>query len=261
MKHVYIGTSGWSYKSWQANFYPSEVAARDHLRFYATQFPTVEINLTFYRLPTLSMVKTWGDTVPKGFVFAVKGSRFITHMKKLTNLDGALKKYFGRLTPLKQKLGVILWQLPPFLKFDLGRLETFFKLLPQSCEHAVEFRHPSWMEPATFDLLRKFRIAHVSVSSQRMPVNLTVTSQITYIRFHGLNGGAAHDYTRSELEPWADHIQEQAKCGRKVFAYFNNDANERAPANAKLLMQMIGMEPRPPVAYIAHGQSSLLSAQ
>jgi uncharacterized protein YecE (DUF72 family) len=242
VNHVYIGTSGWSYKSWQANFYPCDVPVRDHFRFYVTQFPTVEINLTFYRLPTLQMVKRWADTAPAGFIFALKGSRFITHIKKLANLDGALEKYFSRLTPLKQKVGVVLWQLPPFLKLDLERLEAFLKLLPRSCEHAVEFRDPSWMEPETFDLLRRFRIAHASVSSQKMPMNLTVTSRTVYIRFHGLTAGAAHNYTRRELEPWADHIQEQAKLGKKVFAYFNNDANERAPANAKLLMEMIGPE-------------------
>src|SRR5438105_1023716 len=123
MKHVYIGTSGWSYKGWEKTFYPKETAVAEHFQFYATQFATVEINLTFYRLPTPRMVKGWRDKAPQGFVFALKGSRFITHMKKLRNLDGALKKYFDRIRALKPKIGVILWQLPPFLKHDLGRLE------------------------------------------------------------------------------------------------------------------------------------------
>jgi uncharacterized protein YecE (DUF72 family) len=242
VKNVLIGTSGWSYKSWQAHFYPRHVPAAGHLRFYATQFPTVEINFTFYRLPTTKMVEGWKAAAPKGFVFAVKGSRFITHMKKLANLDGALKKYFDRLAPLKRKIGVVLWQLPPFLKLDAHRLERFLKLLPESYQHAIEFRHPSWLAPTTFELLRQCGIAHVSVSSRAMPMNLTVTSRIVYIRFHGLAGGAAHDYTRSELKPWADHIRQQGQSGKKVFAYFNNDANERAPENAKLLMSMIGEE-------------------
>jgi uncharacterized protein YecE (DUF72 family) len=239
VKNVLIGTSGWSYKSWQAHFYPPHVPANQHLRFYVTQFPTVEINLTFYRLPTTKMAEGWRAAAPKGFVFAVKGSRFITHMKKLANLDGGLKKYFDRLTPLKQKIGVVLWQLPPFLKLDPQRLERFLKRLPESYEHAIEFRHPSWQESTTFQLLQHYHIAHVAVSSQAMPMNLSVTSRIVYIRFHGLAGGAAHDYIRSELKPWADHICQQAKSGKKVFAYFNNDANERAPANAKLLMSMV----------------------
>ena len=242
VKNVLIGTSGWSYKSWQAHFYPPHVPAAEHLRFYVSQFPTVEINLTFYRLPTTRMVEGWRAAAPKGFVFAVKGSRFITHMKKLANLDGGLKRYFDRLTPLKQKIGVVLWQLPPFLKLDLQRLEGFLKLLPESYEHAIEFRHPSWLESRTFHLLQHYGIAHVSVSSRAMPVNLTVTSHIVYIRFHGLAGGAAHDYTRTELKPWVDHTRQQAKSAKKVFAYFNNDANERAPANAKLLMSMVSEE-------------------
>jgi uncharacterized protein YecE (DUF72 family) len=161
-------------------------------------------------------------------------------MKKLANLDGALKKYFDRLRPLQEKIGVVLWQLPPILKLDLQRLDAFLRLLPVSYEHAVEFRHRSWIRPETFDLLRKHKIAHVSVSSLAMPMDLIVTSRIVYIRFHGLAGGAAHDYTRGELSPWANHIRKQARSGKKVFAYFNNDANERAPANAKLLMKMIG---------------------
>src|ERR1051325_4374347 len=204
MKHVYIGTSGWSYKGWEKTFYPKTIAVSNHFQFYATQFPTVEINLTFYRLPTPKAVVGWRDNSPDGFIYALKGSRFITHMKKLRNLNGALKNYFNRIRPLKKKTGVVLWQLPPFLKQDLERLEAFLRLLPNSHYHAIEFRHSSWMEPETFALLRRYRAAHVSVSSLAMPMNLTVTSGIVYLRFHGLEGGAAHDYTLSELEPWAE---------------------------------------------------------
>jgi uncharacterized protein YecE (DUF72 family) len=240
VKQIYIGTSGWSYKSWENTFYPKDIPKAGHLQFYATQFQTVEINLTFYRLPTFNMVKGWRERAPKGFVYAIKGSRFITHMKKLRNLDGGLRKYFNRVKTLKPKTGVVLWQLPPFLKLDLERLEGFLRRLPKSYQHAVEFRHASWMIPATFALLRKYKAAHVSVSSLGMPMNLTVTSRLVYIRFHGLTGGAAHDYTHEELRPWAEHIREQARLGRKVFAYFNNDANVRAPGNAKMLMRMTG---------------------
>jgi uncharacterized protein YecE (DUF72 family) len=241
-KHAYVGTSGWSYKGWEKTFYPKSVAVARHFQFYATQFATVEINLTFYRLPTPKTVKGWREKAPDGFIYALKGSRFITHMKKLRNLNGALANYFNRIKPLKDKTGVVLWQLPPFLKQDLERLEAFLRLLPSSHFHAIEFRHPSWMEPETFALLRKYRAAHVSVSSLAMPMNLTVTSDIVYLRFHGLEGGAAHDYTLPELEPWAEHIRNQARSGKKVFAYFNNDANVRAPANAKVMMKLVGEE-------------------
>lgn len=238
MGEIYIGTSGWSYKSWERGFYPEDVPVSRHFNFYSTQFPTVEINLTFYRLPSDQMVTGWRAKAPPGFVYAVKGSRFITHMKKLSNLDGALDKFFDRIAPLKKRIGVVLWQLPPFLKKDCARLEKFLKALPGGYEHAVEFRHPSWLDEDIFAVLRRQRAAYVSVSSLAMPMNLTVTSGVVYIRFHGLEGGAAHDYSRKELKPWAEHILHQARLQKTVYVYFNNDANVRAPANAKLLMEM-----------------------
>src|SRR5947199_5087580 len=116
MSEVYIGTSGWSYKGWEKAFYPHDLPKTQQFQFYATQFPTVEINLTFYRLPTAKMVLGWRDKAPEGFVYAIKGSRFITHMKKLANLDGAVQKFFDRIKPMKRRIGVILWQLPPVLR-------------------------------------------------------------------------------------------------------------------------------------------------
>jgi len=240
MSNVYIGTSGWSYKSWDKEFYPKEVPKSRQLEYYVTQFPTVEINNTFYRLPTLNAVRGWRDKAPPGFVYAVKGSRFITHMKKLKKLDGAVEKYFERIKALKKRTGVVLWQLPPFLKKDADRLEQFLKDLPKGYRYAVEFRHPSWLEEQIFSILRKCRAAHASVSSKGMLMNLTVTTDFLYIRFHGLEGGSAHDYTRAELEPWAAHIREHSKEGKRVYAYFNNDVNVRAPENAKMLMEMVG---------------------
>jgi uncharacterized protein YecE (DUF72 family) len=240
MGNVYIGTSGWSYKSWEKAFYPQDIPKTRQFDYYVTQFPTVEINNTFYRLPTLNAVRGWRDKAPPGFIYAVKGSRFITHMKKLTKLDGAVKRYFERIKELKKKTGVVLWQLPPFLKKDANRLERFHEILPKGYRYAVEFRHPSWLDEEIFSILRKYRVAHASVSSLAMPMELTVTTDFLYIRFHGLKGGSAHDYTRAELEPWAAHIREHAKEGKAVNAYFNNDVNVRAPENAKMLMEMVG---------------------
>jgi uncharacterized protein YecE (DUF72 family) len=241
MGPVYIGTSGFVYKGWEKMFYPEDISAKEHLEFYATQFPTVEINVTFYRLPSLKMVKGWRDRVPEGFVFAVKGSRYITHLKRLKNLEGGLNKFIRRIAPLKERLGPILWQLPPNLGKDPNRLDNFLKQAPKTFLHAVEFRHRSWYDgDEAFEILRKHKVAHVSLSSLGMPVNLTVTGEFVYIRFHGLENGAAHDYTRQELELWAQHICEQRDAGRTVYAYFNNDLNVRAPANAKMLMEMIG---------------------
>jgi uncharacterized protein YecE (DUF72 family) len=241
MKRVYIGTSGWVYKEWQKHFYPEDVPAKRQFQFYATQFPTVEINATFYRLPTLKMVKGWRDKAPPGFVFAVKGSRFITHILKISGASKGLKKYFSRLKPMEKRVGPVLWQLPPFMKKNLPRLEKFLKILPRNYCHAVEFRHESWYEGnEVFEILRKYKVVHANLSSLRMPMNLTVTADFVYIRFHGLENGASHDYTRAELEPWAKFISKQARAGRNVYAYFNNDLNVHAPDNAKMLMQMIG---------------------
>ncbi len=240
MGQIYIGTSGWSYKSWDKAFYPEDVPKAGQFDFYATQFPTVEINSTFYRLPTEKMVCGWRDKAPVRFVYAVKGSRFITHMKKLRNLNGALDRFFERIRPLRQRVGVVLWQLPPMLRYDPDRLEGFLRQLPGEYRYAVEFRHSSWLQEDVFTLLNQHKTAHVSVSSLGMPRDLTVTTDIVYIRFHGLSGGAAHDYTRAELEPWAEHVRQHAREGRTVFAFFNNDANVRAPANAMTLMEMTG---------------------
>jgi uncharacterized protein YecE (DUF72 family) len=242
MERAYVGTSGWSYKSWEGTFYPTGLPKTHHFEFFATQFPTVEINLTFYRLPTLKMVRAWRDKAPAGFVYAIKGSRFITHMKKLLDAGDALHEFFRCLEPLRRRIGVILWQLPPFLSKDVPRLERFFKLLPRAYDYAIEFRHVSWLADEVFALLRRYRIAHVSVSSRGMPMDLTVTADLVYIRFHGLENGAAHDYTRIELEPWAEHIQRQLHRGKRAFVYFNNDVNARAPANAKTFKEMIGCE-------------------
>lgn len=248
MNRVYIGTSGWAYKDWQAHFYPPDIPVKEHFQFYATQLPTVEINATFYRLPTLKMVKGWRDKAPSRFVFAVKGSRFITHIKRLKNLGGALNKFFRRIQPMAPRVGPILWQLPPTMKKDLPRLASFLKRLPGGFCHAVEFRHLSWYEnDEVFELLRKYGAAYVSLSSQRMPMNLTVTADFVYIRFHGLENGAAHDYSRQELEPWAKFVHQQSREGRNVYAYFNNDVNVRAPDNAKMLMKLVGTTAVKPV--------------
>jgi uncharacterized protein YecE (DUF72 family) len=240
MQGAFVGTSGWIYKGWAGTFYPPEVKGTAHLGYYASRFNTVEINATFYRLPLPGMVKGWRDRSPERFVFAVKGSRFITQMKKLNVERASIKVFFDRVKLLKEKCGPILWQLPPNFGFNAERLDHFLKIVPKKYRHAVEFRHPSWYESAdTFEILRKHQAAHVSVSSMRMPMNLNVTSDFIYIRFHGLEHGAAHDYTRAELQPWADHCRRCLDNGIAVFAYFNNDWNTRAPGNAEMFREMI----------------------
>jgi uncharacterized protein YecE (DUF72 family) len=238
MEPVYIGTSGWSYKDWGKSFYPEEVPKGHQFEYYVTQFPTVEINNTFYRLPTPKSVEDWLAQAPRKFLYAIKGSRFITHMKKLANLNDGLDNFFNRIEPLKKRTGVVLWQLPHMLKRDASRLNDFLQQLPKGYRYAVEFRHPSWLDDEVFAILQKHRAAHVNLSSGGMPMDLTVTTDLVYIRFHGLAGGAAHDYTCRELEPWAEFIHQHPR--HTVFAYFNNDINARAPRNAQMLMEMVG---------------------
>lgn len=239
--HVLIGTSGWEYKEWAGDFY-RDMKAQDHFCFYTRHFRTVEINATFYRLPGLGAVHAWREKAPKEFVFAIKGGRFITHIKQLNGLQGSVNRFFRRIQPLRTKIGPFLWQLPPNFQKDLPRLNRFLRRLPKDFSHAFEFRHRSWLDSETKSLLRDFNAALVWVSSLKMPEDLSVTADFAYIRFHGLSGGPRHDYTPAELSPWAKQIREQAAAGHQVFAYFNNDLNVRAPKNAKLLIDLCGGE-------------------
>jgi uncharacterized protein YecE (DUF72 family) len=234
---IFIGTSGWEYKEWAGDFY-RDVKAAGHFSFYARNYPTVEINATFYRLPALPAVHAWRERSPKDFVFAVKGSRFITHIKRLNELHGAVNRFFRRIRPLEPKIGPFLWQLPPNFQKDLPRLGAFLRKLPREFPHAFEFRHLSWMDLETKGLLQEHNAALVWVSSMKMPGDFLVTADFAYIRFHGLSGGPRHDYTPEELAPWAKLMREQVAAGRRVYAYFNNDLNVRAPKNAKLLMEL-----------------------
>jgi uncharacterized protein YecE (DUF72 family) len=240
-QRLFIGTSGWVYKEWAGIFYPKDLKKTGELAHYASQFNSVEINATFYRLPLATMVKGWYRRSPKDFIFAIKGSRFITHIKRLKVTKTAIKRFFDCAKLLKEKRGPILWQFPPNFAFkELDRVDEFLAKLPKAYRHAVEFRHPSWYEhEETFTVLKKRKAAHVSLSSMRMPMNLDLTTDFSYIRFHGLAGGPHHDYTRKELEPWADHCRKLLRKKIPVYAYFNNDLNTRAPWNAMLLREMI----------------------
>jgi uncharacterized protein YecE (DUF72 family) len=236
---IHIGTSGWMYKDWHHAFYPAEVPKKKLLCYYAEHFSTVEINATFYRLPTENAVQGWHDKVPENFVFAVKGSRLITHNKRLKNAEDAVAGFIERIRPLAEHLGCILWQLPPSFKKDIEILESFCTLLPRDIRHAIEFRHPSWIDDETMATLRRHNIAVVWISSTAMPMNFAVTADFIYLRFHGLQQGYQHNYTRDELAVWAERLVEQAGQKRPAFVYFNNDGYARAPENAKLLKEMV----------------------
>jgi uncharacterized protein YecE (DUF72 family) len=237
---VYIGTSGWTYKSWANAFYPSGLPAADQLKFYASKFPAVEINRSFYRLPTETAFAGWRRQAPPGFMYAMKGSRAVTHFKRLRPGARSLDLLLDRSRALHEHLGPILWQLPPTLKKDSDRLRGFLQTLDRGFRHAIEFRHPSWLSDDVFELLKEHRVAQVALSSQAMPMRLEITAKFIYVRFHGLAGGAAHDYSDNELRPWAKFLRGSAEEHLPAFVFFNNDANSRAPQNAQRLMQLVG---------------------
>lgn len=240
---IRVGTSGWSYDHWSGGvFYPADVPAAGRLAYYASRFDTVEGDSTFYRLPSERAVAMWRDTVPDDFVFAVKGSRLITHYRRLAGVEEALETFLTRVTLLGDKLAVVLWQLPPNLHADHALLESFLGLLPSGhLRHAVEFRHESWLAEETFALLRAHGVAHVQVSSDAMPRSLVPTADFVYVRFHGTAKyhGA---YTHPALEPWVGFLAEQVRDGRDVYTYFNNDAQGHAPKDATRLIAMLGAE-------------------
>lgn len=240
MGRIKVGTSGWSYDHWVGPFYPSGLGSAHRLEYYAGRLATVEIDATFYRLPSEKVVRAWAAAVPDGFTFAVKGTRFITQFRRLRDTAEPVDAFMERLSLLGDKLEVVLWQLPPSLKRDDDLLDGFLEGLEDSrVRHAVEFRHESWLCPETFEVLRRHGAAQVHVSSDTMPRELTPTADFVYVRFHGT--ATYHgEYVEVALVQWAEFLHEQAAEGRDGYAYFNNDAGAHAPADAARLVGMLG---------------------
>jgi uncharacterized protein YecE (DUF72 family) len=236
---VAVGTSGWSYDDWAKRFFAGVPRSR-WLEHYAGRFPTVEVNATFYRLPSARMIDGWRERTPEDFRFVFKGSRLITHAKRLIDCESAVRVLFERIQPLGKRLRVMLWQLPPDLERDADRLDAFLALLPAPPRHAVEFRHPSWLREDVFAVLRRHAVASVAISGLAMPPNQVLTADFAYVRFHGLRDGFRHDYTRAELGPWVRFLRGVARDGRSAYAFFNNDGLGHAPENALQLMDALG---------------------
>jgi uncharacterized protein YecE (DUF72 family) len=239
---VRIGTSGWVYPHWRERFYPSSLPTRQWLPFYAQHFDTVEVNNSFYRLPKRETFEQWRKETPDNFMFAVKGSRFITHMKKLKDVSEALDRFFGAVDGLGEKLAIVLWQLPPNLRADAERLDAFFRLLPRHCAHAVEFRHLSWWQDETiWKVMERHEIAHCVPIAPPFPKELAriITAPSVYLRFHGWDGLYAGFFPDDELAWWAEQIVNWQKQGLTIFACFNNDVNAYAVVNAKTLKAMV----------------------
>jgi len=228
---IHVGTSGWTYDDWSGPFYPENVRRTEWLSYYAARFDTVEINATFYRIPTQPMIDAWNRRLPTTFHLAVKGPRSITHVRRLKDYQDLLAVFLQRVLKLNA-LEVILWQLPPSLERDLGRLEGFLEALPPKVRHAVEFRHPSWWDEETSAVLRRHAAAQVAVSHPQLPDALRPTADFLYLRFHGLGRQLyRYRYSREELAQWASRLRPHL-AERTLYAYFNNDFDAHAVANA-----------------------------
>jgi uncharacterized protein YecE (DUF72 family) len=239
---VRIGCSGWQYKDWRERFYPKGCAQRKWLEHYAGTFDTVEVNSTFYRLANRDAVARWVEQTPEDFVFALKASRYMTHIKRLAELPESMERYYDRIEPLVEspKLGPIVWQLPPNFKRDDERLRYALGQLPAG-RHCFEFRHETWFVPEVYEMLREFRVALVIGDHPQRPWQAyEMTADWTFVRFHYGARGRRGNYSRTELETWAKRI-EQWRRKTEVFVYFNNDWEGFAIDNGRWLKKRLGV--------------------
>ena len=235
---VRIGCSGWSYQHWKGRFYPGRAPESGWLGLYAETFDTVEVNATFYRLPLRSTVAGWAARTPRTFLFAVKASRYLTHVKRLRDLPAGLARLEERIAPLREadKLGPVLWQLPASFRRDDVRLAETLARLPDG-RHAFEFRHPSWFDDDVYALLREHRAALVVADRDGLPEAPWVdTAGWWYVRLHHGRAGRRGNYSPAELARWAERLR-----GRSgdAYVYFNNDWEGFAPQNAATLRSLV----------------------
>jgi uncharacterized protein YecE (DUF72 family) len=270
---VRIGISGWTYPRWRGTFYPRGLPQRQELRYAAERMNSVEINGSFYSLQRRSSFEGWAASVPEDFVFAVKGGRFITHMKKLSGIETPLANFLASgVLALDQKLGPILWQLPPNLGFNADRMDAFFAQLPRSAgsaaeiaahhdqrvpddraltkavhpryrlRHAIEPRHESFRTPEFYRLLRRYKMALViSDNPGKWPIFTEITTDLMYLRLHGHDQLYVSGYSDHELDEWAAKIRSWTERGCDVYVYFDNDAKVHAPFDAMSLMERLGV--------------------
>jgi uncharacterized protein YecE (DUF72 family) len=235
VRRYWTGTSGWVYPHWSGVFYPPDLKQKDWFVHYSRHFETVEINNTFYRLPKESAWRKWRDQRPEGFRYAVKGSRFITHVKRLRGVEEPIETFVGRARLLGDGLGPVLWQLPPQMKVNVDRLREFLSLLPRDVRHVLEFRHESWFEEEVFFTLRMFNVGFCAYHMVSWETPLEVTTDIAYVRFHGTDALYGGNYSDEQLADWARRLRDLPEDVSEVYCYFNNDAYGYAVENAKTL--------------------------
>ena len=232
-----LGTSGWSYPEWKGRFYPEDIPQRKWLPFYAGQFNTVEINMTFYRFPKPETLKGWLDKTPSNFTFTLKANRQITHYKKLQDVKGDLRYFYLLADSLQERLGCILFQLPPSLTKNMDLLQDFLSHLSPNHKNVIEFRHESWFSEDVYSLLRSHKVIFCVVSSPELPDHVVETAETSYFRFHGRIGWYKYNYTDEELKDWAEAIKKTKS--KECFIYFNNDYHAYAVANCKTLGEFL----------------------
>ncbi len=241
MAELRVGTSGYQYRHWRNVLYPEGLTQRLWLERYARFFDSVEMNATFYRLPTSEAVDRWRDATPPGFVFAVKGSRYLTHMKRLLDTQEGVDRFFDPVLRFGRKLGPVLWQLPAQMKPDAERLARFLAAMPVGLRCAIEFRSEAWYAEATCDVLDRFGAAFCEHDLvPRGPPRLT--GDLRYLRFHGTTGRYSGRYGAAALRPFAEDLLAWRARGRSAYVYFNNDAGGHAVRDALDLLTLVGEE-------------------
>lgn len=239
-RSYFLGCSGYFYWHWKGKFYPPGLEPKYWLGFYSRSFNTVEINSTFYRLPRKGSLKRSFRETPDGFVFAVKMNRLVTHQKKLRDCRELIGDFMGVVSEaLGEKLGPVLYQLPPSFKLSDENLQRVIREVPGGTMSVVEFRHKSWWNPDVYDALRERDITFCSVSMKGLPDDVVITSGVLYLRFHGLEGKYRYRYSERELEEWGERIKEAP--AKPVFVYFNNDYNANSVENCLTLMEILGL--------------------
>jgi uncharacterized protein YecE (DUF72 family) len=236
---VHVGTSGWHYRHWVGPFYPRDLRPEAFLRFYARHFRTAEINASFYRLPTAETVAEWRNTVGRGFTFAVKASRYATHMKKLKEPEQSLARFFDVMAGLKGTLGPVLFQLPPRFRANPERLAAFLAALPKGVRAAFEFRDRSWFTDPVLAALAAHGAALCVYDLAGWTSPAEVTAGFVYLRLHGPDGAYQGRYGRRRLRAWARRIEAWRDEGREVFCYFDNDQAGYAAADATLMCELV----------------------
>jgi uncharacterized protein YecE (DUF72 family) len=236
---IHIGTSGWHYDHWVGPFYPEDISKDEFLAFYGDRFQTVEINNSFYHLPKKETLKKWRDSVQAGFVFSVKASRYITHMKKLKDPGKTLSPLLEVVHVLNPKLGPILFQLPPRWRFNLERFRDFLKALPRGPKYAFELRDPTWHDPRAYEAMAERGVAFCMYELAGTQSSREVTTDFVYIRLHGPGAAYQGQYSTESLSGWAGAISTWVRQGREVFCYFDNDEAGYAPRDALRLQDML----------------------